>query len=594
MQNNNQPKHFLDKAKELEKKYDWLGAVDFYEQASSLVSENFLKAAELRERIGFCFFKAAMQAETNEIFRIRTKLAVNAYERTVELLQNVEEKVKEAKINHAKALAAHASSWLERDWTKKGKLLGDWWRLENEALKEYEKAGDLINIGRTCNNLLQVSQEYRFWLTSEWTDFERMIKELLRLGEKSIVTLSSLDDDYELARAYCWTGLYYNLGTWMGVLKDGHEETAQKSVDYSQKALMHSEKTGDAWLIGWSQHLAFIVHYIGTDNIVSAAEFSKKALNHAKITKDHYLLAIATYEVGAVIMSLNVLKEDPEKQREGLQAAMKRSREAINHFHTIAFYGGIMFQNYRHIVASLTYLSWTETNIEARRSVLEKAVEVGREGVKYTEGRVERFAIDAISALSQALTARALVETKVSKKRRLLEESLEYTRKENEIQERGTPFVHFSRITTKGNQVNIHAELAKTEQDKEKKIEHLNNALVPMENAIKLVAEDASLHRIAWMSNVYGILFYGFGTRLNELYALTKDRKILSKSIEVYKGAVENFTKADTTSRVAESYWQIAKVHDRLGDRLESARNYQSAAENYKLAAKKIPQLKGF
>ena len=127
----------LEKTKELEKRYDWLDAADFYEQAYSLVSEDFLKAAELQERIGFCFFKAARQADTNDIFRDRMDLAVKAYNKSAELLQSVEKNGKLARISHAKALVAYASSWLERDRTKKGKLLGEWWRLENETLKDF-------------------------------------------------------------------------------------------------------------------------------------------------------------------------------------------------------------------------------------------------------------------------------------------------------------------------------------------------------------------------------------------------------------------------------------------------------------------------
>ena len=52
----------LDKAKELEKKYEWLQATDYYEKAADLAlkQKDSLKAADLQERIGFCFFKAAL------------------------------------------------------------------------------------------------------------------------------------------------------------------------------------------------------------------------------------------------------------------------------------------------------------------------------------------------------------------------------------------------------------------------------------------------------------------------------------------------------------------------------------------------------
>ncbi|MGD9131411.1 MAG: ATPase domain-containing protein [Candidatus Bathyarchaeota archaeon] len=585
----------LEKAKELEKKYDWLDAVDFYEQASSLVSEDFMKAAELRERIGFCFFKAAMQADTNDIFRDRMELAVKAYKRGAELLQSVEKNGNRAKISHAKALVAYVSARLERDRAKKGKLLDEWWRLENEALEEYEKDGDLINIGKTCNNLLQLSAGIRFWLPTDFQDIKRMMNELLNLGEKSIKIFSDLGDDYELAHAYISTALYYSVAVWwIGGMKDRIKEAQLRSIEYSQKGLMLSEKIADSGIKGGAHGTASMIQSLIAGNSVLAAEHSKKALKYAKITKDRGILASAIGGLGMGIMTLNMLEEDPEKRREGFQTAIKLAQESIDHYHTIAFYGGPMFQNYKHIVVCLTILAQNATDSRSAREILDKAVEVGREGVKYTDGHIERRTVNAIKALNQALSARAIVETKNSKKRRLLEESLEYCMKENAILERETPFINLERISNQSNQVSIYAELAKTEQKKEKKIELLNSSLAPIENTIKLVAKDNQLHHLTWMSTLYGAFCYRFGTPLSELYTLTKDITVLSKSIEVYKSAVESYTIANTRSRVAEAYWQMATVYDRLGDSLESAHNYQLASENYKLAAEKIPQLKEF
>ena len=92
----------LERAGVEEKRYGWLSAVDFYEKAFGLALklEEFLKAAEIREQMGFCFFKAALQAETHEDFRSRMKLAAGAYERAAELFEKIEEEGKRAKIKH--------------------------------------------------------------------------------------------------------------------------------------------------------------------------------------------------------------------------------------------------------------------------------------------------------------------------------------------------------------------------------------------------------------------------------------------------------------------------------------------------------------
>ena len=57
---------FLKKTKELEQKYEWLQTTKFYQKVSNLFLEdnNFLRAAKVKEKIGFCFHKAAFQVKT--------------------------------------------------------------------------------------------------------------------------------------------------------------------------------------------------------------------------------------------------------------------------------------------------------------------------------------------------------------------------------------------------------------------------------------------------------------------------------------------------------------------------------------------------
>ena len=97
----------LNKAKEHEKKYEWLQAAKDYEKASKLSFEakDFLKAAEFQERIGFCYYRGAMQAETNAEFRSLLKKSICAYEKESELLEGANRKEHQVKLHHAHAIA---------------------------------------------------------------------------------------------------------------------------------------------------------------------------------------------------------------------------------------------------------------------------------------------------------------------------------------------------------------------------------------------------------------------------------------------------------------------------------------------------------
>ncbi|MFQ6116294.1 MAG: hypothetical protein ACE5NG_19730, partial [bacterium] len=81
----------LGKAEELETNYDWVKVATLYKQALGAVGKtDFLMKGEIHERIGYSFFRAAFQAETQEEFSMRMQLAVEAYERAAELLKRVE------------------------------------------------------------------------------------------------------------------------------------------------------------------------------------------------------------------------------------------------------------------------------------------------------------------------------------------------------------------------------------------------------------------------------------------------------------------------------------------------------------------------
>jgi len=75
----------LEKAREQEKRYDWLAAANSYQQALHADSAMISSAWEIWERIGFCYQLASRQTESLEEFKKLTQLAVKAYISAAEL-----------------------------------------------------------------------------------------------------------------------------------------------------------------------------------------------------------------------------------------------------------------------------------------------------------------------------------------------------------------------------------------------------------------------------------------------------------------------------------------------------------------------------
>jgi len=587
----------LERAGVEEKGYNWVEAARLYERAakSFLDKEMMEETAEIRKQTGFCFHRAALQAETHKDFRSRMKLAVGAYEGAAELFEKVEEEGKRAKIKHSKAMAAYASSWLATDPPKKRELLNECWKLGKEVLKDYEEAGDRLGYGKVCNELLEGCLNYRLWFESNWPELERMIEERLSYGEKAIVALSEVGDDYELARAYSWTSWYYAWAVWFRALEEKREEFGRKCLSYSKKALTLSEKIGDPYLRSISNFSAGLGALFHDVNQYSALEFFEDQQKQGAIAKDNYLIGSASMWISLVTyMIMTLLEEDPDKQREGFKKATKCAQDAIRHLLVIGEYS-VLLMAYYSCAESFTWLAFIETNLEAKRVLLEKAVEMGREGLEHAEGSGCPVSTrNVFHALSNALYWLSNMETKVSEKSRLLEEALKYREQAINISQQVAPFDYWTRGFSQNFRALVQAELSKTETDKEKKRKLLEKAVSSMENCLKLFAKDVRELPLGWKIGYIGWYHYWFGGILDQLYSLTKDKKILERAIEVYKGAVETYSKAELPTRAAESRWQIAKLYDRIDDHPKAAHNYEHAAEKYKLATEKTPQLKEF
>jgi len=580
-------KSLIKKAKEQEKKYQWLESADSYKEASSLLQQDNKKASELHERIGYCSLRAAFQAETNKQFRNRLKQSADAYQKTISLLQKIKTEDKEAKINHAKAMIAYVNARLTPDIAKRRKFLAELWKLENGALELYKETCNQLAIGKTYNNLSEWLFEKQ-QLESTWSEIKRTMLEGIDYGEKAITALSDVGDEHELARAYGWISRYYGLGKWFRVY-DISDQTNKKMLKYHKMALELSEKTGDAYLISKANFDAG-QFYSALGNMGHAIKFGNNAVKYGAITKDNKLMGSGSNWTSQSISSATRFEVDPDKQREERETALKFAQEGIHYLSIIDDFSE-RFIAYNGYVTAVNFLASIETNLETKHYLLEEAVKIGRENVKAVKEETIHSSPILFTAFTKALHGLSEIETRVDKKQRFLEEALYYREKQFEALRQVSPFDYTVYSWSYKFQASILAELAEIESG-QKKIKLLEKAVLAMENCVESIEKD--LNDVPEKINIggHGLSYYFFGGILEQLYTLTKDKKLLDRAIETYKIAIKHFSNLDLKSRVAESYWQIAKLENHLGENIESANNYQIAAQTYKLAAEKHPKLK--
>jgi len=604
-------KRILAQAKEKKKKYDWLKANDLYEQALHAVGKNdFLKKGKVLERIGYCFYRAAFQAETREDFKTRIESAVGAYDKAAESFDSIGGLEKLAKISHCRAMVAYVGSWIIADLTEKRKKLDECWKLEREALRVYEKTADYTNLGKTCNNLM-IFLTNRLDIEWDAERREKIIEEALEYGKKAIEIFSKAQDKSQLAQAQILTAFFYkNAAFARGFKVERREECRKKALSYPQKAVGFSEEIGDAYLIALSSLcLANARLDITGSTGLREVHYYEKALQHSILTKDNLLIADTLYGLEFATRASAQVQEDPNKAREEYRRFDKYREDALARYNIIAHQAGMASAYCFGIDIPIEQRAAMEANLKNKRLLIEEAVKFGYKGLEHARlSGSMGVTFHMTRALSWVLVRLARVETNNDRKRDILEESSRHIEESISILDQASALSLVEPRELNLSNCNwslalVQAELANAEEKTDEKIKMLRNAIAKMRIAREYWQKWVKspwarvdkwiVYSEEWVGA--GITEMIIGKTLNRLYALTNDVSVLSEAIEAFKESIKTYGKVDSPfSRVAESYWQLAKAYSMMGNYTESTKNFELASENYLLATKKIPQLKDF
>ncbi|TRO54017.1 hypothetical protein E2P63_01760 [Candidatus Bathyarchaeota archaeon] len=588
----------LNKAKELEKKYEWLQATEFYQNAFDQTSEtkDVLKATELQEKLGYCYLRAALQSQQTEQNWKRMNLAIKAHETAVGLVEKIETKYARVKLNHNKGWIIFLKSWFESNVFKKKILLDKWWKTETNYFKIYDSLTDSQLVGKIYNDLLELSAVDRFHLVNDNLEWRKMVEECIRIGEKAIKLLSKENNVYELGRAYCWTSWYYGFGSLYNLIENDKEKFDAKSREYSKKAIVLSEKTNDAWLIGWSNNTASLGFI--TFNLEISMKYCEEFIKNGKIAKDNYMLSVGPGWKANILDIQSNNEEDPEKKRNKLKEALELI-EASKIASTLSNCHTTIMANRRFASDVLAKLANYETNLQIKKKLLEQIIKTANEILKYDPECKINLSMIAYHCLSIGFLRLSETSTHVREKQELLLKALCYSKKSIESAENILPDYYYFRVLDLHKKAEIQIALAKLESKTEEKIAILEDAVQSMEICLNLIEKDvrANAHLNTTLTEPpveYGHNYYDFGTILKQLYFLTNKKTILERALETYNTSSVIYKKVKLPTYLAESYWQIAKVHDQLFEHSEANKYYQLASKAYVRASEKLPKFKDF
>jgi len=529
-----------------------------------------------------------------EEFKKLKQLAVKAYRTAAQLFKKEEGLKSQGRSTQCNAIAEYVNSWRASNSSERRRRLEKCRMLATKSIEAYENAGDALNSGRMCNDLLLCLFE-SLYVASDWKEMRNFLQEGIDCANRAITILSKLDNKSELLRAYFTASLQSWYAANVSEEENERKELVQKSLSYSEKALELSREVDNPYYAAMSNWAAAVCTLLFTDKVEFSLEYAKEMLRHGTILSDNYLKGIAYY-VLALITDWIILKEgDPEKKKEGYGKIIKYAEDAIRCLQLVSqdFY---IAETYRFYVESYSSQAREfETNSEKKRPLLRKAVEIGRKGLEHAKrsGSPDAFGT-TLHALSKALHFYSNLETRKDEKTRLLEEALIHRREYNTIVERAFPSNNWIRGVGKHYEGLIEAELARVETKKDMKITLLENAVADMKDGLS--------HCRRWLlsrsdpSTIATVARFedAFGGILNGLHELTEDKETLTMAIESYENAAKKFKEVNLSSRTAESYWKMARNHDHLGTHQRAAEIFEKAFTEYKKAAQEKPHFIDF
>jgi len=586
----------LNQAAEHEKRYEWLEAAKLVEEAQKNIDkEDYFGRAQIQEKAGYALHRAAFQNDQKQEFLDGMRNAADAYSSAKNLYEQMQDDRGLPWILRCQAFSKYLEQWAAPDASEKLRLLNECHTLEERALDAFWGIGEKREYCRTYTqlDLVTLLRFLREWDTEARND---VLKRAVSSGEKAIQALPGINDPNEAAKV----NLVYisHLEKYWNFIEPPRKMDVLRH--HLDEALRHAEETRD----DFSKAECYILQGTRTMSIQTPESHNilHKALEHAEKTRDIYLKASALAWIAYATYWTAFTNEDPDQRIKWADEAMGFYDQSQSLFKILAFQFPHDGKNLEpdpggHAEYYLDKAAW-ETDLNTKKELLKKSEKLGLTALRNAENIAQPNPVGLTNhILSRIYTARARLETDLDTKRTLLEKAGEHRKKNIDMIERFGDLQSWNRGIVHIYLGQIKTELSKIEQDKNIRIELLEEARSSTQkglewcyNILPRFERDRSLGNIGILSGYQD----GYGTTLSHLYELTSDKEHLRKAIEIWHRAIELALKVPLLGRVAELYWKIAKTHDILTEYTEAAENFKQASENYLKAAENIPQLKDF
>ncbi len=587
----------LVKAEKKERTYDWLGAAELYDEASSsyLKQKNYLKAGEIQERIGICFHRAAMQSKNRSEFKKIMQNAVTACERAQSFHEEVSDGPKEARKQRCNALAKYFDHWIASDADRRRKLLDDCLESQNKALSGFAESGNMLEYRKAYAELPLVFF-FRIFLEWDRPTLQRILWKGMEWGEKATTGLSGSDNPQWIASAYlALATCLSDSGFYLISESEDIDSCRLRAKEFLGKAVELASEADDAFLSGLA-HL-----WLGINSgEEEAVKHHEKALEQGKKARDNFIIASALDYLAYDNYWKARAHEDPERRIELAEKAMQFYDDADRLFSMMSFVsprGGLVGPSSGRS-EHYYYLAMWEPNPRKKMDCLEESEKLGVGAlVSAEESGMPVVVAQVLHVVSKTLQAQARLLQDPSSKKDRLGRALKHRERTIEIQKQLTPFFYWNLGVMLNYLSDIKSDLSEIATDPKSKSTLLEQAIQSKKECLRLCNKVMpAFERKGEIALFAGLRDYQdtYAALLIRLYQIRNKPEYLRSAVEILTEAVKSASKLGNFSLMAESQWKAATIQGTRGEHLEASRNFERASESYFKAAQKIPPLKKF
>ena len=570
----------LDKAREEERKYNWIEAAALYEKAANFYFDKNLveKAANCYKNLGYAHLRGSDTVETAEDYLKQLKCAIKAYKEANKLFKQLGNRSVELE---CEAEIFYTSGVLATSDTEGQKAYVQAIKLFSESSEIYSKEGDKESFARVTYRIASTS----FLLMSyniNQEEFDRVVIQGSESADKAweisekIGNIQLLSESLNMELLINFNGLSVK-----DFKKNEYFETTKKFLIDCNRIIAIIDNVDDPWALSLVYSATGICYcYFGyqfiedereqEEYLDKGIELLEKALNFARKTKSKFGILGSMFFIDYFALFSGRINYLQKRILNDIKDCMELGK--------IFAHSYSLYRSWANILPALYYTNSSQRSFftaAQRKIYAEKGIQYVKEAMSAPNfPNIIAWLYQGLILAYSQLTILAESKTKQDEYAQIMLQQAKQAEKFG--LKYGGGFPQAGGYTSLYKAYKTLADIAKKKEDR---ITHLKKAI----NAQKKSINYAILSRSGAITEQMRL-----GLLYEELGIITGETTVLNQAREIFLHTIKESVDRRYFSYEAASYQYIARIEDRLGNYMLSAENYKRAQEAYSKSLKMI------